>query len=162
MKLKSTVLLALAVLLAACGTQPVAGVADQPTSPVGSVPATVIPTLVPTLPPPAPSETVSSPTDGSLTATNPAVSTSTSGEAEVEIEDFAFHPAALTILAGTTVKFSNKDSVTHTVAADDGSWGSGNLAKGDDFFYTFIEPGTYTYHCGPHPAMQAVITVVKP
>ena len=87
-------------------------------------------------------------------------------EAEVEIEDFLFQPEVLVIRAGTTVKWSNKDEAVHTATSDTGVWDSGNLAKGDDFFFTFTEPGLYPYYCIPHggpggQGMSATIIVVK-
>jgi plastocyanin len=87
-------------------------------------------------------------------------------EAEVEIEDFLFQPEVLVIRVGTTVKWSNKDEAVHTATSDTGVWDSGNLAKGDDFFFTFTEPGLYPYYCIPHggpggQGMSATIIVVK-
>jgi plastocyanin len=84
-----------------------------------------------------------------------------SGEAEIEIEDFAFNAASVTIKAGTTVKWSNKDDVQHDVKGDDGSWGSVPLNKGDDFTFIFTQAGTYTYHCSFHPSMKGTIVVVS-
>jgi len=78
---------------------------------------------------------------------------------DVTIANFTFDPATLTIKVGTTVKWTNQDSVGHTVTADDNSWGSGNSNKGDSFSFTFAQAGTYPYHCGVHPSMQATITV---
>jgi len=130
------------LLLAACSPQP-ASTPAQPTS----LPMAATETLE------AMPADNSSPTDSVLPG---------SGEAEVEIEDFAFTPAEITITTGTTVKFSNKDNVAHSVKADDGSWGSASLAKGEEFFFTFTTPGTYTYHCEPHTSMTGTIIVVAP
>lgn len=81
------------------------------------------------------------------------------GEEAIAIEGFAFGPAELTVPAGTTVTWTNNDGAPHTVTADDGSFGSENLATGDTFSFTFDTPGTYTYHCEIHPSMTATITV---
>jgi len=81
------------------------------------------------------------------------------GEEAITIEGFAFGPADITVPAGTTVTWTNNDSAPHTVTADDGSFGSENLATGDTFSFTFGTPGTYTYHCNIHPSMTATITV---
>jgi plastocyanin len=80
------------------------------------------------------------------------------GEA-IEIVDFAFSPAELTVPVGTTVTWTNQDSAPHTVTADDGSFDSGRLNQGDSFSFTFETPGTYTYVCAFHPNMTATITV---
>jgi plastocyanin len=84
-----------------------------------------------------------------------------SDEAEVEIEDFAFTPATVTVKVGTTVKWGNKDNVRHTITGDDGTWGSGPFSKGETFTFTFTQAGTYTYHCSPHPAMKGTVIVVS-
>jgi plastocyanin len=52
--------------------------------------------------------------------------------------------------------------VAHNVTADDNSWGSKSLAKGDTFSFTFSKTGSFSYHCGVHPSMKASITVVAP
>src|SRR5687768_8704241 len=44
---------------------------------------------------------------------------------EVQVVDFAFEPAAVTVPAGTTVTWTNTGSRPHTVTADDGSFDSG-------------------------------------
>jgi hypothetical protein len=49
--------------------------------------------------------------------------------------------------------------VAHTVTGKSGDWGSGLLAQGEQFSYTFTEPGTYDYFCEPHPSMQGQIVV---
>jgi plastocyanin len=77
----------------------------------------------------------------------------------VTIQNLAFGPTTLTIAAGTTVTWTNKDSVQHTVTADDGSFDSGKLASGSTFSQTFSKPGTYAYHCTIHSSMKATITV---
>jgi plastocyanin len=74
----------------------------------------------------------------------------TGDEAKVEIEDFKFNPQVLVIRLGTTVKFANKDEVQHTATSDTGVFDSGFLSKGEEYFYSFTEPGTYPYYCIPH------------
>ena len=85
-----------------------------------------------------------------------------SGEIKVSIANYAFDPAIITITAGSTVTWTNKDTVSHNVTTDDGSWGSNSLATGDTYSYTFTQAGTYSYHYGVHPSMKATITVVAP
>jgi plastocyanin len=89
-----------------------------------------------------------------------------SGESTtVEITNFAFAPAELTVAAGTEVTFTNLDSAPHTVTAgtDDDPmtdlFDSGLLQQGESFTFAFDEPGTYAYFCDRHPPMQASITV---
>jgi plastocyanin len=83
-----------------------------------------------------------------------------SGSVDVSLTGFAFSPAELTIKVGTTVTWTNKDNATHDVKAIDNSWGSGNMAKGDTFSFTFNQAGTYAYKCSFHANMKGTIIVV--
>jgi len=78
---------------------------------------------------------------------------------EVTMQNFAFHPATLTVKAGDKVTWSNKDSAGHSATADDGSFDTGIISPGQSGSFTFAKPGTYKYHCTPHPFMQATIVV---
>lgn len=77
----------------------------------------------------------------------------------VSIQDFSFNPGQITVAPGTTVTWVNDGQASHTTTADDGSWDSGTLQQGEDFSFTFDEPGTYTYHCSLHPDMTASVKV---
>ena len=79
--------------------------------------------------------------------------------ASVTIRDFAFDPLAITVSAGATVTWTNEGPSGHTVTADDGSFDSMVIAPGSLFEMTFDTPGTYAYHCKPHPDMTATIVV---
>ncbi len=79
--------------------------------------------------------------------------------AEVSVIDFAFDPGTITVPAGTTVTWTNNGNRPHTVTADDGSFDSGRLDPGEQFSQTFAQPGSFTYHCGFHPDMQATVVV---
>ncbi len=80
-------------------------------------------------------------------------------EAVVTIQNFAFNPDSLTISVGTTVRFVNEDSTTHTVTADDGAFDAGRLSNGQEFTFTFEQAGTYAYHCNIHRSMTGTIIV---
>jgi len=83
-------------------------------------------------------------------------------QATVEITSFSFQPASITVPAGTTVIWINRDPVVHTVAADDGSFNSPDIdGNGGKFEHTFAETGTYSYHCTIHPSMKGVIVVAE-
>ena len=76
------------------------------------------------------------------------------------IQNFAFSPSTINIKAGDTVVWTNQDSVQHTVTSDSGSeLNSGFLSKGQPYSHTFNTPGTYNYHCTPHPNMKAKVIV---
>ena len=65
----------------------------------------------------------------------------------------------LTIPVGTTVTWTNEDSILHTVTAVDGSFDSGFYGEGESWSYTFDEAGEYEYLCTPHPWMRAKVIV---
>jgi plastocyanin len=147
MKNRLSLIFITVLLLSACS--PKTGPTPAGTTPpiINAEPPTSVPSQVPSL---SPSNTMV-----------PSVQV-LSGEVEIDIEDLAFNPNAVTIKAGTTVKWGNKDNVTHNVISDDGSWSSNSLAKGDTFSFTFTQAGTFAYHCGVHPSMKATIIVVAP
>lgn len=80
---------------------------------------------------------------------------------DVTIKGFAYNPATLTVKVGTTVKWTNNDSVAHTVTSDTGLFDSGELASGDTYSFTFTQAGTFVYHCAMHPSMVALIIVTN-
>lgn len=79
---------------------------------------------------------------------------------EVKIDNFTFAPPTLTVAAGTTVKWVNRDDIPHTVVSDDKStFKSKAMDTDDSFSYTFTKPGTYNYFCSIHPKMVAKVVV---
>lgn len=78
----------------------------------------------------------------------------------VEIVDFAYAPAEITITVGDTVSWTNRDAVPHTATATDGSWDTGLLDQDESGSITFTAPGTYDYLCTPHPTMTGRVIVV--
>lgn len=80
----------------------------------------------------------------------------------VVIKNFAFSPATLTVKKGTTVSWTNQDAVRHSVIAKTASGPkSGLLGQNESYSFTFNTAGTFSYNCGPHPQMQATITVTE-
>jgi len=75
------------------------------------------------------------------------------------VEDFSFEPARLEVQRGTRVTWTNEGQVIHTVTANDSSFDSGEIDSGAKGSVTFSRPGTYEYHCTPHPFMRGVIVV---
>ena len=84
----------------------------------------------------------------------------TSGDAvAVSIADFAFGDP-LEIAVGTTVTWTNEDSVPHTVTQTGGAgFQSDKMETGDTFSFTFTEAGTFDYFCEYHANMKSTITV---
>ncbi len=78
----------------------------------------------------------------------------------VDIAGYAFMPADLTVVTGTTMTWTNQDSFPHTVTSDAGGWDSGILFQGQSYAVTFATPGTYPIYCAFHHSfMQRTITV---
>ena len=134
----------LMTLLAGCGSSSTAATTSAPTA---------------TVPPTATSAPAAPPT------TAPAPPTAVSGsQVAITIQGFAFSPQQITVKTGTTVTWTDMDSVAHTVTSVSGpaSFNSGPLtASGGTFKFTFAQAGTYQYHCMIHPVMTATIVVVS-
>ena len=84
------------------------------------------------------------------------------GTNEVWIQGMAFTPATITVKAGTTIKWTNKDSAAHTVTSDPGdseAFESGSLGNAAVWSYKFNNVGTFPYHCAVHPGMKASVIV---
>lgn len=80
---------------------------------------------------------------------------------EVKIDNFAFTPQELTIAAGTTVEWVNRDDIPHVVVSDDKkTFKSKALDTDEKFSFTFTKPGTYTYFCSIHPKMTGKVIVL--
>ena len=82
-------------------------------------------------------------------------------EVQVQVVDFAFEPATLTVPVGTVVTWTNAGDASHTVTAADGAFDSGRLDPGESFSFRFETPGTVTYRCDFHPEMQATVVVTE-
>ena len=77
----------------------------------------------------------------------------------VTIDNFTFKPAKISVKVGTTVTFTNRDDIPHSVVASDGSFRSRALDTGDNYSFTFQKAGDFGYFCGLHPHMQGDVVV---
>jgi plastocyanin len=78
----------------------------------------------------------------------------------VSIDNFTFGPQSLTVKAGTTITWTNKDDIPHGIAsANNGFAKSRALDTDDSYSFTFTTPGTYQYFCYIHPHMTGTIVV---
>ncbi len=84
-----------------------------------------------------------------LTAVTPA--TADIVDVQVGGVTTTFQPSMVTIGVGDTVRWSNAGG-THTVTADDNSYGNAPSGAAWTFSHTFAAPGTYGYHCAVHGA----------
>lgn len=90
-----------------------------------------------------------------------AAASARAGDMAVAIDNFAFAPATLSVPVGTTVTWTNRDDIPHTVTDAGGgkSFHSPPLDSGEHFTWTFDHPGTYRYFCSIHAHMQGTIVV---
>ena len=80
----------------------------------------------------------------------------------VQIVDYAFAQARITVPVGTTVTWRNTGTTIHTATALDQSWDTGDIpGGGGTAALQFDTPGTYTYTCAPHPWMLAQVIVTR-
>lgn len=115
----------------------------------------------------------------SAPASEPAAAAPAGDGVEIIAMGLEFTPTDLTVPVGTTVRWVNQESITHTVTS--GPWGDVNESTGlrgtqtpdglydqtlspmgedgDTFEFTFEEPGTYQFFCRPHAGMFGTITV---
>lgn len=114
------------------------------------------------------SNTASSSNMGNMNMPNSSSSSSNQSQSaqatnSVTIQNFAFSPPSITVKAGTTVTWTNKDSVAHTVTETDGQTGpsSSDVNPNGTYTFTFSKPGTYHYHCSIHPEMVGTVTVTS-
>ncbi len=81
--------------------------------------------------------------------------------AEVKIDNFSFGPAAITASVGSTVTWTNRDDIPHTVVSshDPMAFKSKVLDTDEKFSFTFTKAGTYAYFCSIHPKMTGKVVV---
>nr|WP_238390653.1 MULTISPECIES: cupredoxin family copper-binding protein [unclassified Mycolicibacterium] len=79
----------------------------------------------------------------------------------VNINNFAFVPATLTVHRGDTVTWTNHDEEPHTVAAGDGSFHSPGMDANATYSFTFTTQGSYDYICSMHPFMHGTVVVTS-
>lgn len=92
------------------------------------------------------------------TSTNSAVVS----DSNVNIQNYMFSPDVVRVKTSTTVTWTNQDSVNHTITADNASIAapsSMDIPKGQTYKFMFTKPGTFTYHCFPHPYMHGTVIV---
>lgn len=97
-----------------------------------------------------------------LSAVSPGVAASnqsSSRTAEVKIDNFSFGPDTLTVTVGSTVTWTNRDDIPHTVVSTDGVFRSKVRDTDESFSYTFTKAGTYPYYCSIHPKMTGKVVV---
>ena len=77
----------------------------------------------------------------------------------IGIRSLRYARRKIVVDVGATVVWRNHDPLAHTVTSDSGEFDSGKIAPESSWSRTFDEPGTYSYHCVPHPGMTGVVVV---
>ena len=78
---------------------------------------------------------------------------------EVKIDNFSFGPMTITVAVGTTVTWTNRDDIPHTVVSTDGVFKSKVMDTDEKFSFTFTKAGTFAYFCSIHPKMTGTVVV---
>ena len=83
------------------------------------------------------------------------------GGAAVFIDNFTFAPETLRVAVGTTVTWTNRDDIPHTVtdAVRPREMRSPALDTGESWARAFPEKGSFRYFCSLHPHMQGTVVV---
>jgi plastocyanin len=83
----------------------------------------------------------------------------TPGANAVFLQGMAFNPSTITVAAGTTITWTNKDAVTHNVTSNPALFSSGSMGNGATYNFTFANKGTFNYSCTIHPSMTGTVIV---
>ena len=79
--------------------------------------------------------------------------------AVVTVDNFTFGPGTLTVPVGTTVTWTNRDDIPHTVVSTERAFKSKVLDTNEKFAFTFGKAGSYRYFCSIHPRMTGTVVV---
>ncbi len=136
--------LVLAVLISGCTSEP--ETTPQPTQPAQ-------------ITQPAATQTLTAHPTITLTA-QPTQTLTTQPAVAVEIKDFKFNPASITVPRGTSVIWTQFDSAPHTVTSVTSKvLDSPILRIEQTYSHTFNEAGTFEYYCTIHPSMKGTVIV---
>ena len=80
---------------------------------------------------------------------------------DVRITKFKFVPAMLEVRPGDKVRWTNDDLSPHTATAQDKSWSTKEIRKGQSKTVDVIDDMATEYFCAYHPAMHATLTLRK-
>ena len=86
------------------------------------------------------------------------VATARAEDTDVHIDNFVFQPPLLNVKVGTTIKWTNRDDIPHTVVCP-GKFRSKTMDTDGTFEFTFTAAGEYKYFCSLHPHMTGTIKV---
>jgi plastocyanin len=70
-----------------------------------------------------------------------------------------FMPEVLTLKAGDTVLWINKDIVAHTATSQAAGFDSGTIKPGKSWKHRLTHAGEFAYSCTFHPVMKGTLQV---
>ena len=77
----------------------------------------------------------------------------------IDIIDFKYRPADISVPRGAEVTWVNDDKAPHTATERNSQWDTMVISEGEGVLIKFSRPGTYEYYCTIHPYMTATIEV---
>jgi plastocyanin len=110
------------------------------------------------------SSSSSSTSASSAPASSSPAPSSSGSVVKVVMKNIQYSPKTITVKKGTTVEWTNDDSLNHDVTKASGpgpafTSGTGNIGSGGTYKQTFNVAGTIQYHCTVHPGMTGTIVV---
>jgi plastocyanin len=79
----------------------------------------------------------------------------------VNMVDFAFQPASVSVHVGDLVTWRNTGREPHTATADNGSFDTGTVPAGGSGSHMFTQTGNFSYICTIHPNMKGTVRVLS-
>jgi copper-containing nitrite reductase len=154
---------------AAAATAPDNNTGNMPAEPPVPTPAYGVPRAISSTNGPTPAPLLPAPVvEAPVAAAATPSATPTKGGAVVHLmpgsgnynAEKTYDPKVVTIKRGQSVTWVNNDpGMVHNLGDDKGSFQSAYMRPDQSWSYTFTKPGTYNYHCFPHPWMKGVIIV---
>src|SRR6266446_857062 len=96
---------------------------------------------------------------GTAAGMAPPVAVAAQTGPRIEITKHKFSRPTLTVPAGTTVTWLNRDEDLHTVVSTTQAFKSAGLETDEAYSYKFAKPGVYEYFCTLHPLMTGKVIV---
>jgi plastocyanin len=78
-------------------------------------------------------------------------------DAGISIDNFKFSPTPLTVKPGTTVTWTNRDDIPHSIVIPALAVHSQPMDTNERFSYRFDQVGTLAYLCGIHTFMHGSV-----
>jgi plastocyanin len=98
---------------------------------------------------------------GTQVTGGPAPPSAGARSAAIDLEDFQFKEAQVSVAPGAQLTFSNKGQAPHTATFDDVPLDTGQVAPGGAGQLSApLKPGSYSYKCTVHPAKMRGVLVV--